>query len=131
MTWRLDDRGRPGVVLSGDQWNETAGRFRATVNWAGEGPIVAQVWDLTSGKLLAERSFLGARKRTDVLIPFKLGHQNVRASASGLTGSGPFEMQIEQSPPGHTLEIRVIDPHGSLVDVYTVAVSPVKKSMKS
>jgi hypothetical protein len=123
-TWRVEDDGRPGLVLSAN-WTETAGNYAARVNLSGPGPISVQVWDLTAGHLLSSSSFQGSTVRKEVQVPFSLGQLSGHPSVSGLIGRGPFKIQSWPGSSGHMVDVRILDPGGSSFGVYTVRVVPV------
>jgi uncharacterized membrane protein len=126
ITWRIDDSGQAGVVLSGDHWNEVPGRYNATVGLAGQGSVTIQVWNLTTGKLLSTKSLAQNNQLEQVEVPFTLGQAPPQHLRSGLSGKGPLEVQSWPAAPGQILEVRVIDPGRSSVNVYTVGISPAK-----
>jgi hypothetical protein len=124
ITWRVDARGRAGVVIAGDYWTEAAGQYVATVSLAEAGPVGVQVLDRTTGSVLSTGQFVGTSQRGNARLSFSLKPLAFRPSGSGLAGRGLFKVENGVGPRRDVIEVRVINPGRSTISVYTVAISP-------
>jgi len=114
--WHMTATGAKGYVADGIEWLEQPGLYNVTVTLSAAGPVNVEVWDDTSGALLARR-----------LIPKTSGIQQIAmpvaapdTRASGVyPGWGPFRADFMNPPPGQRLEVRVWSPGGEAVNVYS------------
>ncbi len=105
--WRAVASGAPGYVVDGLSWREPAGRYSAVAALAASGPTHVEVWDDSSGALLARRDLPATGGTREVCVPVDL--PAVRRSPRD-AGWGPFGVQLVPPPPGDVLEVRVWSP---------------------
>lgn len=118
--WRVVGRGTKGYLLFGDYWSEPAGRAVAKAVVAGNGPLSVQVWDVTTGTLLAKRSVeLNSGRKETTEIPFRAPSPHVGV----FQGVGPFSSRPVPLAADQ-LEIRVETVRtGASAAVYSVGIS--------
>ena len=118
--WRMVGNGARGYVVYGDYWFEKPGTYIATSRLVSTGPVNVEVWNSSTNTLLAQRHVAEALTPRTVTVPF---NQTVRGSEPVFAGTGPFLVEPVPPPDGQPIEIRVYNPGGSLVSVYSVGVS--------
>lgn len=123
--WRVAGNGSEGYVVHGDYWYQERGSYQASVQLSSTGPVSVEVWNANTNTLLARRQLDGTNGEETVTIPYQ---QGVAGSVKPFSGWGPFTSQQVPPPPGQPVEVRVYDPGGSLVNVYTVGVAPAPAS---
>jgi Predicted membrane protein (DUF2079) len=113
--WHATSGTGPGYAASGLAWQESPGRYRATVTLSATQPVSVEVWDDTGNVLLARLDV----PATDGIQPVTL-NVNARTAydAPVYSGWGPFRATFVPPPPGQRLEIRVWSPGGGTVNVY-------------
>lgn len=119
--WFVAGDGYEGYVVYGDYWMRPVGRFDATVDMSTTGLARVEVWNANTNTLLAAENLSAFNGRRNVTVPFT---QSVPGGENIFTGVGPLAVRPLSPPAGQPVEVRVFDPGGSLVDVYTVGVSP-------
>ena len=119
--WHVEATGSEGYVVSGDYWRADAGELTATVRLATEGPVNVEIWNLTTGNLLARvdlPSSAGVIETTRVSADLVRVH-----SSSAYAGSWPFRVQPVEPAPGAVIEIRIWSPGNIYVSVYSIALA--------
>jgi Predicted membrane protein (DUF2079) len=114
--WHMAATGAKGYVADGLEWLEPAGRYRASVTLSAASPVNVEVWDDTSGTLLARQSIPGTTGIQQVTLPVAAPDDtddNVYA------GWGPFRAVFTNPPPGQRIEVRVWSAGGGAVNVYS------------
>lgn len=120
--WHVASKnGDVGNVLDRDYWREPIGRFTASITLASWSPTIIQVWDVTSGTLLAQRAIPATDgKRSTYRTPVVYSHQGRPNIFSGWA-----VWQIQPARSLHNqLEIRLYSGHGGIVNVYRVGLQP-------
>jgi hypothetical protein len=123
--WHMTATGGKGYVADGIEWLEQPGLYNVTVTLSATGPVSVEVWDDTSGALLARR-----------LIPQTSGIQQIAMpvaapdsrDAGVYPGWGPFRADFMNPPPGQRLEVRVWSAGGVAVNVYSADLTAVPGS---
>jgi hypothetical protein len=118
--WYTTSNGKRGYVVDEGYWREPRGAYRAHVIVSSSRLAHVELWDATTGRLLARAVLHDTHgKRTVVLT----GVLRVTPPQAVLTGSVLWKMS-PTVPAGNSLEIRVWTPGGSdRVDVYHAAVA--------
>lgn len=119
--WHLAATGAKGYVADGLAWQEPPGRYLATVTLSASVPVNVEVWDDTTGTLLARRSIPGTRGIEQVAMPASVP---AAPDATVYPGWGPFRADFTLPPPGQRTEVRVWSPGGGAVSVYGADLSP-------
>jgi uncharacterized membrane protein len=114
--WHMAATGGKGYVSDGLEWREPPGRYRAAVTLSASGPVNVEVWDDTTGALLARRDIPATRGIEQVTMPVTAPHA---ANAGAYSGAGPFRASFVAPPAGQQLEVRVWSPGHEAVNVYT------------
>lgn len=117
--WYVAANGKAGYVVARDYWYERRGSYQATVYLAASSEVSVEVWNASTGKLLARRLVSATSGRADVTVAFR---QPLRGSAPVFRGLGIFRIQPVPPPQGWPVEIRVFTKAGGTVSVYSVAV---------
>jgi len=114
--WRVTATGARGYVADGIEWQEPPGSYRATVALSAAGPVNVEVWDDTSGTLVARRTVPATDGIQQVTMEVDAPHA---PNATVYAGWGPFHANFTQPPVGQRLEVRVWSPGGFAVNVYS------------
>jgi hypothetical protein len=114
--WRMTATGGRGYVADGIEWQEPPGSYRATVALSAAGPVSVEVWDDTSGTLVARRTIPATDGIQQVSMPVDAPHA---PNATVFSGWGPFRADFVPPPTGQVLEVRVWSPGGFAVSVYS------------
>ncbi len=120
--WHVTGTGQAGYVVDQAYWRFGAGRYRASVSMRSSGPVNVEVWNATTGRLLARRHLPAVRGPAPVTLTAQLGHVSTQQlfSGWGLWSTRP------DPPPGDELEVRVWSPGGAdRVKVYSVSLTPI------
>lgn len=115
--------GRSGYVLSGDYWVTRAGRYMATVRLVVAGTATVEVWNDSSGHLLARRTLVSGTATQVTSLAFRITRGEYARTYSGW---GPFVVDPIQPPRGAVVEIRVWVPAGATVSVLSVGVEKLR-----
>lgn len=118
--WHMAATGGKGYVSDGLEWREQPGPYLATVTLSASGPVNVEVWDNTTGALLARRDIPGTRGIEQVTIPVTTPDA---ASASAYSGWGPFRASFVAPPAGQELEVRVWSAGNKAVNVYNATLA--------
>jgi hypothetical protein len=100
-------RQQAGYLVWGDYWLESAGPAVATAVVSGQGPISVEVWDPTTGTLIARRLSVLTGQKVQVTIPFVVSKP--RPELGVFHGFGPFGSS-PTTPNGDQIEVRVFTP---------------------
>jgi len=113
-TWVVESTGMSGYVVAQDYFSLEKGSYRATVTLASSVPVNVEVWNDTSGQLLARRSLPATEGYRTVQFAFGL---RKLAPSKVFHGVGPFT--IDPVPPrrGNQIEIRVWTAGGGVTTV--------------
>ena len=112
--------GHSGDVLDQAYWRVAPGLFRATVSYASWGPVWLQVWDATTGRIVAQRevpSTAGRKVTTQFPVPFTPGYVG---QPHVYAGWGLWRVHAATGHRRNQLEIRVNAQAASMVNVYAV-----------
>ncbi|HEX4090258.1 MAG TPA: DUF2079 domain-containing protein [Trebonia sp.] len=120
--WHMAATGAQGYVSDGLEWLEPPGPYQAAVTLSAAGPVNVEVWDDTTGALLARRSITGTSGTQRVVMPVAAPHA---PNAVDYAGWGPFHADFALPPLGQNLEVRVWSPGGEAVDVYSADLTAV------
>jgi hypothetical protein len=123
-TWKVQDIARPGMVVYGDYWTEGPGHYLGTAELSARGPVTVEVVDAQSSKAIGSVTLVGNGTRQQVDVPFRIPNAPPRPMSAGRLGQGPFVFQSFPPEAGGTVEVRVVNPGISEIDVYTLAVRP-------
>jgi hypothetical protein len=106
-----------GYVVDQLEWQAPPGRYDAAVTLlTAGGPVNVEVWNDTSGALLARRTVLPTDGIQTISMPVDA---TIPYQAKVYAGWGPFRADFTSPPPGERLEVRVWSPGGTLADVYS------------
>jgi hypothetical protein len=120
--WSAAGNGHAGYVVDEAYWRFGPGRYRARVWMQSAGPVHVELWDATTGRLLARVSPQAVRGPAPVTLSARLKRTGTQQLFSGW---GPWVTRPDP-PPGNELEVRVWSPGGpGRVRVYSVALSPI------
>jgi hypothetical protein len=115
--WHVTSTGGRGYVVDQLEWQAPPGRYDAAVTLLTSGGTVnVEVWDDTSGGLLARRTVLPTDGIQTISMPVDA---TIPYQAKVYAGWGPFRADFTSPPPGERLEVRVWSPGGTLADVYS------------
>jgi hypothetical protein len=113
--WHVTSAPGEGYVVAGLAWQERPGRYQASVTLSAAGRVNVEVWNDTSGTLLARRSIPATAGIQSVTMPVDA---TTAHRARAYAGWGPFRVGVVQPPAGERLEVRVWSPGGGTVNVY-------------
>ncbi|HZU73346.1 MAG TPA: DUF2079 domain-containing protein [Acidimicrobiales bacterium] len=119
-SWYLRARRSTGYLVAGDYWPRMAGHITASVDLASAGPARLELWDATSGRRLGAVTLVGGPRSLQTVS----GDQPAAGSGTRpYPGRGPFTILPLPPPcPSDVVEVRVIAPSSSAVEVYSVLV---------
>lgn len=117
--WYVAANGRAGYIVARDYWYERRGAYQATVDLAASSEVSVEVWNASTGELLARRLVSATSGHAHVTVAFR---QALRGSAPVFRGLGILRIQPVPPPQGWPVEIRVFTKAGGTVSVYSVAV---------
>ncbi len=121
-TWRLAQGRRvPGYALYGAEWILAPGTYQSTVTMASTGPSVVEVWDSTTGVLLARRHLPAVEAPMAVQSVVQVTD---RRPTQPFTGWGPFSFQPRPGQSSDWIEVRVWTDGRSAVSLYDVEMLP-------
>jgi len=120
--WHLTATGAKGYVADGLEWLEQPGQYRAAVTLSAAGPVNVEVWDDTTGRLLARRAIPPTSGIQQTVMPVAAPNA---PSAAVYSGWGPFHADFTNPPPGQLLEVRVWSAGGAAVNVYSADLTAV------
>jgi hypothetical protein len=118
--WHARTNGATGYVASGDYWSLLRGAFHTAVNLAGRGPAQIQVWDNTTGKLLAQRKVASGSSRRTGGFSFRINRVRTQRL---YTGWGIWRTQMQPPPAGDVVGVRVWLPDDGSLSIYQVAIT--------
>ncbi|HMD46713.1 MAG TPA: DUF2079 domain-containing protein [Acidimicrobiales bacterium] len=119
--WYVTSTGRPGYLVSGDEWLRAPGSYLAGVSLSAQTPLNVEVWDDNDDQLVARRQVPATDGVTEVEMPFSVvGHP----ASAGYSGWGPLRIQPIPPLAGEELEVRVWAPAGAAATVYSVTLLP-------
>ena len=119
--WAAVSTGRPGYVVSGDYYYRNPGSYDATVMLSSSGPAVIEVWNKTGNTLLRRVPIGPTHGETSVTVPVTLKH--LYRYEHTFHGWGPFSVTPAVLPKGNDVEVRVLQPAGGALAVYSVSLS--------
>lgn len=126
ITWSAEANGKEGYVVSGDYWTLADGSYRAAATLSISSPMAIEVWDDTTGRLLARESVAATNRPETVELDFSLSHVQGQATKS-FTGSLLWRnVAHEPARFGDELEVRVFSAAGGLGSVQQVDIQPVR-----
>jgi hypothetical protein len=116
-TWYLQSKQQRGYVLAYDYFYRDPGKYEASVTLSNEGPVIVEVWNNSSKKLLARRLLDNSATPRTVELPveFSKPHTAITFYGSGIwwVSGRPYA--------GDQLEVRVFSPGESSVHVDSVS----------
>lgn len=122
--WHLASKnknGNAGNVLDRDYWREPVGRFTVSVTLSSWSSTIIQVWDVTSGNLLAQRKIPATDGKQSTyrtpMVYSQQGRPNI------FSGWAAWRIQPDRALQNQ-LEVRVYSEQGRMVNVYRVGVQP-------
>jgi len=123
--WHMTATGAKGYVADGLEWLEKPGGYSAAVTLSAAGPVNVEVWDDTTGTLLARRAIPQTSGIQQIVMPVAAPNA---PNATAFSGWGPFHADFATPPAGQNLEVRVWSPGGEAVNVYSADLTAVPGS---
>lgn len=119
--WYVAGLGHNGNVLDQAYWREPDGTYRVAVSLSGWGPAQIQVWDASTGYLVANHyvTLSNGHKVTD---SYTFVFKTAKPSRP-YAGWGPWSTKPIPGPKNNQLEVRVYAQGSSMVNVYTVGLT--------
>ncbi len=117
--WHVESQGRSGYLTFGDYWGLPTGDYEARVRLASASPLNVEVWNATSGALVARAHVLPTHGVVDVELPFAFTKATTKPKA--FSGFGPVAVLRGPPPPEDQLEVRVWTPTRARASVYNVS----------
>jgi hypothetical protein len=105
--WRVISNGEPGYVMAEDYWREPAGAVSARVSLAASDIANVELWDDTTGRLLARKVLSNTHGSTIVHLTAKVTAAQTNMAYAGF---GPWRISPKEPPAGQVLEVRVWSP---------------------
>ncbi len=121
--WYVAGLGQNGNVLDQAYWYEPVGHYRVSVVLSSQGPSQVQVWDATTDRLITE--FSVTQTRGSKVAWSRVLDYTTRGASRAFDGWGPWIDLALPSPIQNELEVRVNAPASSMVNVYSVGLTPV------
>lgn len=123
QNWYVAGLGRNGSVLDQAYWREAPGTLHATVTYASWGPVWLQVWNATTGTIIAQRSVPSTSGRK-VTAPFVVDFTRREVGQSHVyAGLGLWRIHAAQGHRRNELEVRVFAQASSMASVYAVGMT--------
>jgi hypothetical protein len=126
-TWRLEANGKPGAVTS-LAWNQNPGSYVATARLTAQRSATVRVVSPQTGQVLASRTVAGTGQPQTVSVPYIASPSLPESGgSSGFHGQGVFKLfRVQGTPSGPTrqVEVQVMNPGGSAISVYNLAIHP-------
>jgi hypothetical protein len=118
--WYVASGPKAGYTFNNAYWRELSGKYRAHVRLSVAHTANVEVWDASTGHLLARRTLGNTHGQTTVRVPIAL---KTTPGEQEFEGSGPWRITAERPPKGDNLEIRVWSPGGTgQVKVYSAGI---------
>lgn len=130
--WHVSSTGRAGNIVDSARWQPLLptssytrwtlwrGSYHASVQIEGAGGAELQVWDRSEHRLLAARRLPASTARTDYGVDFTV---TGLAVPSATVGHGLWQTQVQQTPAGDAIAIRVVvGRQARTVSVYSVSI---------
>lgn len=120
-SWYVSGSNRAdGPILWGDRFLRTVGKYRATVTIQGSGPARVEVWNDTTGRLLASRDAqISGTARIGLRAAITRSDPIRSAVAAG--GTALFKIDPVPAYPGNYLEVLVYSTSPAKLKVRTVS----------
>jgi hypothetical protein len=125
QNWHVRTNGTAGGLVFGDYWLEQVGQYKAAVRFKSSGPILVEVWNNTTNKMLAKRNYKSTRGIVNAVMGVQVTSKDPVRSSSPYSGVVPFRVDPIPANVGNTLEIRVDVASGVNASVYSVSLGPV------
>lgn len=119
--WYVTGLGHNGNILDQAYWREPNGTYQVTVQWSGWGPAQIQVWDASTGRLVANR-YVPLANGQKVTTTYRFAFTSTRPTAP-YAGWGLWQTQPISGPKNNQLEVRVEANASSMVNVYQVGLT--------
>lgn len=102
--WHIAPNGSTGYMIEGDYWRLMPGNFTASISVRGGGGADVQVWDDTTGSLLAQQQVPSTSTTETIPVVFDLARLHKQKM---YTGWGIWRTQVQPPPTGEVIEVRV------------------------
>lgn len=124
--WHAASTGQAGYVIDGAYWPGARGSYTATAKLKVSGTAAVEIWNDTTGRLLARQVVTSTQKIKTVRLRVRLNKQGVGSDTAGLfRGHGLWASTPVPTPGGNNLEVRVWSPGGvNHTSVYSVQLAP-------